>query len=305
MSAGKRISRAFDEALKLPLDQNSRYILFSDCHRGIGNAGDNFLKNEFLYLAALKHYFQNGFTYLELGDGDELWENRSMKKIKNIHEPSFAMIAQFYHAGRLYALYGNHDIIKKNPSFQQKHFDFYYCARHQQHPLCPGITFYSGIILQDALQKKDIYLTHGHQADTLNSTFWRFSRFLVRYVWRPLEKLGVPDPTSAAKNSTKKENTEKVLTEWARQNDHILITGHTHRPMIGTKDSPYCNSGSCIHPAGITGIEIQNRCIILVKWSVGQKQIYPCMSCGRCWGKRFVWMNTLHSDILPNMMRPR
>lgn len=272
MSAQKRISRAFDEALYLPLEQSSRYILFSDCHRGTGNAGDNFLKNEFLYLGALKHYFRNGFTYLELGDGDELWENHSIQKIKNTHEQSFAMISQYYHAGRLYALYGNHDIVKKNDSFRQKHFGSYYCMQNQKQPLCPGITFYSGIILQDALHQKDIYLTHGHQADALNSTFWRLSRFLVRYVWRPLEKLGIPDPTSAAKNNTKKKRSEKVLTEWARQHDHVLITGHTHRPMIGTKDSPYCNSGSCVHPAGITGIEIQNRCITLVKWSVGTRE---------------------------------
>ena len=39
--------------------------------------------------------------------------------------------------------------------------------------------------------------------------------------------------------------------------------------MIGTKDSPYCNTGSCIHPSGITGIEIEHRCMTLVKWSVG------------------------------------
>ena len=37
--------------------------------------------------------------------------------------------------------------------------------------------------------------------------------------------------------------------------------------MIGTKESPYCNTGSCIHPTGITGIEIENRCLTLVKWS--------------------------------------
>ena len=41
--------------------------------------------------------------------------------------------------------------------------------------------------------------------------------------------------------------------------------------MIGTKEAPYCNTGSCVHPAGITGIEIQNRCITLVKWSVGTR----------------------------------
>lgn len=271
MSARQRISRAFDGALRLSLDENSRYILLSDCHRGTGSAGDNFLKNEYLYLAALKHYFQEGFTYLELGDGDELWENRSIHKIKEIHGLSFAMIAQYYQAGRFHAVYGNHDIVKKRFSYVQKNFDSWYCQQSYPHSLCPDITFYSGIILEDAQKNRDIYLTHGHQADILNSMLWPLARFLVRYVWRPLEKLGIPDPTSAAKNNTKKEKSERLLTRWAADNDCILITGHTHRPMIGTKDAPYCNTGSCIHPSGITGIEIENRCMTLVKWSVGTK----------------------------------
>ena len=84
MSSGKRITKAFEEALRLPLDKNTKIILLSDCHRGVGNTNDNFLKNEFLYLAALEHYFQKGFTYIELGDGDELWENRSIRQIKAV-----------------------------------------------------------------------------------------------------------------------------------------------------------------------------------------------------------------------------
>ena len=31
--------------------------------------------------------------------------------------------------------------------------------------------------------------------------------------------------------------------------------------------SLYFNDGSCIHPNGITGLEIENGCITLVKWS--------------------------------------
>mgnify|MGYP000394021168 CR=1 FL=1 len=69
-----RISKAFEGALKLPLSDNSKYVLFSDCHRGVGTSNDNFLKNQHLYFAALQHYYQNNFTYIELGDGDELWE---------------------------------------------------------------------------------------------------------------------------------------------------------------------------------------------------------------------------------------
>ena len=47
-----RISKAFEGALKLPLSDNSKYVLFSDCHRGVGTSNDNFLKNQHLYFAA-------------------------------------------------------------------------------------------------------------------------------------------------------------------------------------------------------------------------------------------------------------
>lgn len=272
MSYSTRITKSFEGALLLPLKQTSKYVLFSDCHRGTGRTNDNFLKNEHLYLAALKHYFKNGFTYLELGDGDELWENRSIKSIKETHKHSFEMLSKFYAENRMYAVYGNHDIVKKNTNFPKKYFLSYYCdSKLCELPLCPEITFHSGIILQDECQKKDLYLTHGHQADALNSTFWILSRFLVRYIWRPLESLGIPDPTSAAKNHTKKREIEKKLASWAKEHNHILITGHTHYPMVGSKDSPYFNTGSSVHPAGITAIEIENRCITLVKWSLGTR----------------------------------
>ncbi len=266
MSAQKRISASFEGALCLPLTRSSRYILMSDCHRGTGKAGDNFLKNEYLYLAALDFYFREGFIYLELGDGDELWENRSVRRIKEMHSASFDMLDCFRQSGRLYALYGNHDIVKRRDSFLNEHF-------------------YPGIVLRDCDQKKDIYLTHGHQADVLNSTFWRLSRFLVRYIWRPLEALGIPDPTSAAKNNTRKEKTEKILTQWAKQNGCMLITGHTHRPMIGTREAPYCNSGSCVHPGGITCIEIENRCLTLVKWSMKARQDFTLYAAREVLGK--------------------
>lgn len=84
MSANSRITNAYENAFCLPLNPSSKYVLFSDCHRGTGRSNDNFLKNEYLYLAALKYYFSHGFTYIELGDGDELWENRSMCPIREM-----------------------------------------------------------------------------------------------------------------------------------------------------------------------------------------------------------------------------
>lgn len=247
MSAQSRISKAFENALELPHSSNSRYILFSDCHRGVGNANDNFLKNEAIYLAAMEYYFQRGFTYLELGDGDELWENRSLERIREMHPDSFEMIEKFAENGRMFCIYGNHDMVNRK-----------------------GL--HESIVLRDISKEGDIYLLHGHQASIWNSTFWKCSRFLVRYVWKPLEGLGIPDPTSAAKNHRRKRTVEKHLLEWAKRHEKVLIAGHTHRPMLGSKKSPYYNTGSCVHPCGITGIEVVGQNISLVKWSVRARE---------------------------------
>lgn len=252
MSTATRLSKSFENVPVLPLNHNSRYVLFSDCHRGTGNSNDNFMLNQHLYFAALKHYYQLGFTYLELGDGDELWENRNLKQIIEIHSNVYWLLSLFYKQRRLYMLYGNHDMEKK------KH-------------LSPDMHYYSGLILKDCQGSHDLYLTHGHQAELLNSVFWRVARFLVRYVWTPLENVGVLDPTSAAKNYVRKEKTERRLIHWAESEGKLLITGHTHRPRLAPADVPYFNTGSCVHPYNITCIEIESRALSLVKWTLNTR----------------------------------
>lgn len=96
MSVSSRLDHAFQNAPVLPLSNHSRYVLMSDCHRGMGNSSDNFLKNQHLYFAALEHYYRQGFTYIELGDGDELWENRNMKNIIDVHNNVFWLFKQFH-----------------------------------------------------------------------------------------------------------------------------------------------------------------------------------------------------------------
>ncbi len=303
MSADKRLNAAFAHAPVLPLTPSSRYILFSDCHRGCGTNNDNFLKNQNLYFAALQHYYTHGYTYIELGDGDELWENRSFDTIKSIHNNTFWLLSQFHKEGRLVLLYGNHDIVKRNPRFITKACSSYPCSASKEEELFPGIVFYPGVILKnisnnwhadppgtactaadpadrcgtkqtipntDAASRREIYLTHGHQADFFNSVLWRTSRFLVRYVWKPLESAGFLDPTSAAKNNTKKKKVERILSDWADRNSCVLITGHTHRPMLDGSVS-YCNTGSCVHPRCVTCIEIRNLRISLVKWTLATR----------------------------------
>ena len=146
MSAGSRLDRAFAGAPILPLTDHSRLVLFSDCHRGNGTSNDNFLKNQHLYLAALRHYYRKGYTYLELGDGDELWENRRISQIVEIHSSVFELLARFYQEGRLYLLYGNHDIIKRRSRTVRDCSSAGLCGGASPAPLFPGIRFYEGII---------------------------------------------------------------------------------------------------------------------------------------------------------------
>lgn len=277
MSASARLNRAFLDAPMLPLSDRSRYVLMSDCHRGIGSSSDNFLKNQHLYFAALEHYYRQGFTYIELGDGDELWENRNMKNIIDVHNNVFWLFKQFHQENRLYLIYGNHDIVKRKKGYPAKSCGTYFCTQSQQmQPLFPSLSFYEGIILTTDLlpgsrSRVSLYLTHGHQASLLNSTLWPLSRFLVRYIWRPLENLGILDPTSAAKNYHVKNNCEMRLNQWAEENHRILITGHTHRPILPDEPARYYNTGSCVHPRCITCIEIERGHMTLVKWSMNAR----------------------------------
>ncbi len=280
MSFQSRMDKAFEGALRLPLTDCSRYVIVSDCHRGIGTSNDNFLKNQNLYYAALQHYEKEGYTYIELGDGDELWENRSLKQIIEAHDKVYRLLSVFYKKGRLYMLYGNHDIMKRNKDYIRKQCGLYHCPEEGCHcgewsccPLSPDMDFHAGLILESCRNGvPDLYLTHGHQADVFNSTLWRVACFLVRYLWKPLEHFGVLDPTSAARNYTVKRKTEQRLQNWAESTGRVLIAGHTHRPVLSEESKFYYNSGSCVHPYSMTCLEIEQLKLRLVKWTLSTRQ---------------------------------
>lgn len=270
MSACRRLSKVLSSANPLSFDNNSKFVLMSDCHRGDGNWGDNFSPNKNLYIAALTFYYERGYTYIELGDGDELWENRKINTIVSTHNNVFWLLSQFYKSGRFYMIYGNHDIVKKDPHYFRNKCNPFYCDTINENiPLFPGIEIHEGILLKYKNTNYQILLTHGHQVDLFNDTFWRISRFLIRYLWRPLELIGIRNPTSASKNNVKKSKVEKRLMEWSEKENQMIITGHTHRPYFPKPgEGLYFNDGSCVYPQDITAIEISNGTISLVKWEI-------------------------------------
>lgn len=269
MSTAGKLTRIYENAECLNTDSISRIVLMSDCHRGAGNWGDNFLPNQNLFFAALEYYYQRRFTYIELGDGDELWENRRLHRIVQTHSDAFWMMSRFYKEGRLYMLYGNHDRKKESVRFTAKNCNSYYCeSTCCDCELFPGIRVHEGLVLRRRDGSCPVLLVHGHQGDLLNDTFWKLARFLVRYVWRYLELMGIHDPTSAAGNYRKKARVEKRLAGWAENTGVPLIAGHTHRPSFPRPgETPYFNDGSCVHPRCVTALEIENGYITLVKWA--------------------------------------
>jgi len=270
MSTYLCLTQVYKSSKVVPFDDSSKLVFFSDCHRGDSSWADDFARNQNLYNFALEHYYNQGYTYIEIGDGDELWKNRRFDEIAQAHSDTFRIIRKFYNAGRLYMLLGNHDIVKKGKRFQKNcMYRFYNIQEDRYDLLFDNMEVHEGLILKHKLTGNRIFVFHGHQGDIINDHMWYIGRFLVRYLWRHLELLGFNDPTSPARNYTRKGTVEKNIINWVRANRQMVITGHTHRPMFPNPGQPpYFNDGSCVHPYSITGIEIQNGEIVLVKWSV-------------------------------------
>lgn len=90
-----------------------KFIIFSDQHKGAKNGADDFMLCEPNYLAALDYYHSQGFNLLALGDCEELWENTLNNVLKH-QQPSFERYKAFIAAGRFYKVIGNHDLDWKN-----------------------------------------------------------------------------------------------------------------------------------------------------------------------------------------------
>jgi UDP-2,3-diacylglucosamine pyrophosphatase LpxH len=273
MKQGKRLQAVYETSKVIPFDDYSKFVLFSDCHRGDNSWADDFAHNRNIFQHAMSRYFIDGYTYIELGDGDELWENSRFEKIRKAHSSVFKLLRRFHDENRLLLIYGNHDKERRSMSTVERTLYRYFDEKTGQYvPLFDGIEVHEGIVLKHQGTGVSIFLVHGHQGDLLNDRLWWLARFLNRFLWRQLQLIGVRDPTRPAVNSTRRKQVEKKLTRWAQDRGSCIVTGHTHRPRFpGPGAPPYFNTGSCVHPWSITGMEIQGGSMQLVKWYVSTR----------------------------------
>ncbi|MFT3984327.1 MAG: serine/threonine protein phosphatase, partial [Lachnospiraceae bacterium] len=228
-----RLKGVLNASKTMVISPDASIVFMSDCHRGQNTPNDNFTVNAELYNKILLHYYEMGFTYIELGDGEELWENKDFSRILSAHRNTYTILDNFYKNERLIMLCGNHDLIK--------------CKKQLYSTVMPHLKIQEGLLLELTPSGNRLFLIHGHQADFFNDVMAPLVCFLVRYVWKPLEILGLRAPYKTGCSISKSSVIEQSLCEFSKKEQLSVIAGHTHHTVFPkTSGCRYYNDGCCV-----------------------------------------------------------
>lgn len=95
---------------------DARFIVFSDQHKGAKDGSDDFMLAEPVYLTALNYYLEQDFHLISLGDEEELWEN-TLIPVKANNKLTTALQNRFLLKDHYTKVFGNHDIFWNNDPF--------------------------------------------------------------------------------------------------------------------------------------------------------------------------------------------
>lgn len=294
------------------LPEKARYIIFSDQHKGARDAADDFMNAADNYTTALSWYYGQDYTFINLGDCEELWENTPGTVIEK-NRLALLEEAKFLQQERYYRIFGNHDL------------EWHYVVPRMQFlkPLFGAkLKVYEGLILQIPYdhQTYSILLTHGHQGDQ-RSDGNAFSKWFVAAIWTPIQRFLDIRMNVISDSFDLVDRHNVIMYEWTLQHKNtFLISGHTHKPVFASLDHidrltkqldrasqtgdtalverlkndlakrqaeyagkqfvktmaqpTYFNTGCCCFDDGdITGIEIAEGFIRLIKWEEGERKV--------------------------------
>lgn len=205
-----------------------RFIIFSDQHKGAGDWSDDFITNKDNYHAALEYYLAAGYTYINLGDCEELWENKP-EPVLALYENEIKLEAAFSTAGRYHKIFGNHDLLWFD-NLAVKQFLSPFFGNEAQ--------VIEGMVLKTIIDNKPlhIFLTHGHQGDVVSDSN-AFSKWFVGRIWVPIQRWLELNVNTPAKDFHLTDRHNLMMYEWTMQHkDVVLITGHTHKPVFESLD---------------------------------------------------------------------
>lgn len=290
--------------------QSGRLIIFSDQHKGARNGADDFAIAAPAYLEALKYYNEQQFYFINLGDCEELWEN-TLSKVKKYNEAPFAAERAFVRRNAFVKVIGNHDLYWGNDPLAGIELEAVYgqkikawegvvlrtringellrifCTHgHQGDANSDGNWFTKFFIsriwgpLQSYLQiNTNEPSTNAYKKTVHNEIMYEWSAeqerilLITGHTHQPVfESLTHIErlyrQMDIAKGRQDADTIKKIQEETHLYQDRFNNLVFDYKEMLPT----YFNTGCCCFSDGdITGIEIENGFIRLVKWeSKGQ-----------------------------------
>lgn len=282
-------------------------IIFSDEHKGARNGADDFAVCEKNYVAALDYYDKKNFYFINMGDCEELWENtifRLMKYNKEVFEKEKLFVTRkaYFKIFGNHDLFWDNDplaavCLKKIYDEAIKiytcmvlraelpgggHIDIFCTHGHQGDSQSDGNVFSKWFVsyvwgpLQTFLEINPNTPSTNDSNKTLHNLYmynWSAEQenvvLITGHTHQPvfnslthLERLYVQLEEASTKND--QDAIVKIEAEIPRRRREYDFVNHSFRNM---KPS-YFNSGCCCFEDGtITGIEIADGFIRLVKWS--------------------------------------
>jgi len=296
----------------IPFEINSgKFIIFSDQHKGGKDMADDFRNAEPNYLAALTHYYSNNFVFINLGDSEELWEN-TPKTVIEKNRITLLEEAKFLVADRYYRVYGNHDLEWKytiqqslylkpifgdklavceglvlQTEYNNKTYSIFLTHGHQGDQKSDGNAFSTWVVAAIWTPLQRFFEI---SIDTISDSFELVDKHnIMMYEWSATQKNLIfisghtHKPVFASLDHI--EMLAKQLENAQNKNDLNQVTHlqqelekrkseYTGKKIVRTMARPsYFNTGCCCFNDGdITGIEIAEGFIRLIKWETEGKE---------------------------------
>lgn len=296
------------KGLLIPFETTEgKFIIFSDMHKGGGTGADDFTQCEESYLAALDYYYEKGFHLVALGDSEELWE-ASLTEIRQTHPLSFEREKKFVPANAFIKIFGNHDLYWDNDplaAYQLKEIYGYdvpihegvvlqtqvgertlniFCTHGHQGDAVSDGNWFSKFFVSRIWAPFQAYLKINPNTPAYNSRLKTLHNTIM-YEWSAQQQdlLLITGHTHQPvfESLTHIERLYRQLLFARKQNDEGMI-GSLQKEIKVRKfqydqvsddylhlRACYFNSGCCCYNDGvITGIEISEGALRLVKWCI-------------------------------------
>jgi len=300
------------KGLVLPFDTTKdKFIILSDQHKGARDGADIFALAAKNYLAALDYYYKEHFFYINIGDSEELWENLFIT-VKRHNKATFEAEKKFLQRKSFIKIFGNHDLYWDNDplapvslqkiygqkvtiyegvvlqtTINKKPLEIYMTHGHQGdmqsdgnwfskwfvsdvwapfqaylriNPNTPANndelkTVHNHMMYQWSSKRKDMLLITGHTHQPVFKSFTHLEKLYYEL------------------DAAKKKGDKQAIAEAEKQIINRENKGDKVPNFIGYLDT-YFNTGCCCFDDGdITGIEIADGCIRLIKWQYGAHKV--------------------------------